>query len=863
MSDRDALLAAVDLQTLLVELTGIESRGHGYPCPNPSHEQTGRTPPVSVSMNGGYQIWHCHPCDTGGTAIDALMLAHGLDEAGAFEELRDRTGHSQDRWSHPQLVATYTYVDEQGGALFEVGRFEPGFDGKPKSFVQRQPGRSDWRGGIEGVRRVPYRLPELIAGVQAGKVIYVVEGEKNVDDLRRLGLVATCNPGGAGKWRPEFTEYLRGAKVAIVADKDKPGRRHAIDVVRSLEGVAAVVRIGEAAEGCHDVSDHLAAGHGLKELVAVSVEELESMVEAATENPLDGDWLTGSPMDPCAVLLEPLPTLPGFPFMHAAMAAMVSGPTGRGRSSFVQACAYDAALKGLRVLYLGGEVTEDEFNARAALIAEKRDDDPEHVRSDLANVRYLDLRNTLELAWKKPKQWLSAVGERYHVVIVDPLGDAIDALELEDKNEDYRRFYGRLIEPLRKHGTAVVMLDNIGHAEDARNRPRGASSKMDKADLMFSCVAQDDPGALRMTLRKRRTVRSSLRVGDAWECDEATQTVKALGRAAEPSAQEREHDARVAAVEAALTDKPQSELAVVREASRIHGAVIPRTTVQRILTELYAVQEAAQVGGGWVRAAGPQEPSPSLFDQEAGSRTATAPADTGESPAGDAGRPRDEEKREKVLAALSDEPQSERTIAELAGVPRSTAQRILGELAEEGEATQTDSGWVAQNPVPTRPPKGWAVGTPHFGPPPAEPESPVDIGDSGVREGVREGVRREMSGHPPEGSFRTPPDDDRGPVCVKTSASPPARPVADLTDDEVSACREATPPPSADGGLALDPVTHPSPLEVVQSGRPCPKHPDAGRWRFPESDFWLCLACYPTTAGPGVVIEPSDLEGDS
>jgi hypothetical protein len=236
-------------------------------------------------------------------------------------------------------------------------------------------------------------------------------------------------------------------------------------------------------------------------------------------------WLVGSPMDPCAVPFDPLPTLAGFPFMHAAMAAVIAGPTGRGRSSLIEACAYDAARKGLQVAYLGSEVTDQEFNARAALLAEKRGDDPEDVREDLARVRYLDLRDTLERAWKKPKQWVEGAGRFYDVVIIDPVGDALETLRLEDTNEDYRRFYGRLIEPLRKHTAAVVMLDNVGHSDDARERPLGPSSKMHKADLMFSCEAQDEPPALQMTLRKRRTIRSSLRVGASWECDEATQRV--------------------------------------------------------------------------------------------------------------------------------------------------------------------------------------------------------------------------------------------------------------------------------------------------------------------------------------------------
>lgn len=53
---------------------------------------------------------------------------------------------------------------------------------------------------VQGTRQVPYRLPELVAA-PLSSAIYIVEGEKDADRLAALGLVATCNAGGAGKWK--------------------------------------------------------------------------------------------------------------------------------------------------------------------------------------------------------------------------------------------------------------------------------------------------------------------------------------------------------------------------------------------------------------------------------------------------------------------------------------------------------------------------------------------------------------------------------------------------------------------------------------------------------------------------------------
>ena len=81
--------------------------------------------------------------------------------------------------------------------------------------------------------RVLYRLPELLRA-DPSIPVYIAEGEKDVDHLVDLGLVATCNPGGAGNWKPQFSRFLRGRTVIILPDNDDAGRRHAEQIARSL-----------------------------------------------------------------------------------------------------------------------------------------------------------------------------------------------------------------------------------------------------------------------------------------------------------------------------------------------------------------------------------------------------------------------------------------------------------------------------------------------------------------------------------------------------------------------------------------------------------------------------------------------------
>ena len=125
--------------------------------------------------------------------------------------------------------------------------------------------------GLDGVRRVPYRLPQLLSTVGT---VYITEGEKDADRLADLNLTATCNPCGAGNWRPEFNQHFVGRDVVILPDNDGPGLEHADDVARSLYPVAKSVRVawlsGLATKG--DVNDWLDAGHTVVELEEVTAQ---------------------------------------------------------------------------------------------------------------------------------------------------------------------------------------------------------------------------------------------------------------------------------------------------------------------------------------------------------------------------------------------------------------------------------------------------------------------------------------------------------------------------------------------------------------------------------------------------------------
>ena len=190
-----------------------------FRCPYPASHQNGDANP-SARYNPKKGAWCCDICKNGGGWTDLCGL---LEVEGK---------HRSD------IVATYPYTDEAGQLLFEVVRKVP------KKFLQRRPdGAGGWIWKLKGVRRVLYRLPEVLAAVQEGRVVYLVEGEKDADNLAKLGLVATTNAGGAGKWRREYTEALSGARVVLLGDNDTAGEGHVQTVTQALHGVVAEIRV--------------------------------------------------------------------------------------------------------------------------------------------------------------------------------------------------------------------------------------------------------------------------------------------------------------------------------------------------------------------------------------------------------------------------------------------------------------------------------------------------------------------------------------------------------------------------------------------------------------------------------------------
>ena len=118
----------------------------------------------------------------------------------------------------------------------------------------------------------------MIEAIAAKRTIFIPEGEKDCDALAKLGLAASCNAGGASedgnrpKWTAKHAAFFAGADVVILPDNDDPGRAHGEAIAKSLQGIAARVRMldlpGLKDKG--DVSDWLAKGGDAPQLMALA-----------------------------------------------------------------------------------------------------------------------------------------------------------------------------------------------------------------------------------------------------------------------------------------------------------------------------------------------------------------------------------------------------------------------------------------------------------------------------------------------------------------------------------------------------------------------------------------------------------------
>jgi hypothetical protein len=299
-------------------LSGVIKVGEGWSARCPAHEDKRRSLSIGVGAEDRILL-RCHA----GCASAAIVEALGLKLADLFA---DSSASSR------RIAATYDYCDERGELLYQVVRFDP------KDFRQRRPdGKGDWIWNLDGVQRVLYGLPEL----QGQEAAAIVEGEKDSEAARAQEIPATCNVGGAGKWRDEYSQQLKAAgikRIVVIPDNDEPGRKHADAVARSCHAAGLAAKICTLPDGLKDVSDYLTK-HKRDELISL-------LRNAEPFEPAPGVATAGLTLTALRDLLaEPDETVQWIVSdrIPAGGVVMLAGKPKAGKSTIARACAFAVA----------------------------------------------------------------------------------------------------------------------------------------------------------------------------------------------------------------------------------------------------------------------------------------------------------------------------------------------------------------------------------------------------------------------------------------------------------------------------------------------------------------------------------------
>lgn len=433
----------------------------------------------SLSVDKAKGTYFDHEIKVGGGAIDLIMRERGCDLAGAMawlesEGLKEPSAEQAPASAKPNSTF-YDYYGADGAAAYRVERRERGL---VKTFLQHGP---DGRGGfhcvkgcMDGVERLPYRLPQLIEA-PLDRLVYIVEGEKDADRLAQAGLIVTTNSGGAGNFKAELAKYFTGRRVIIIADNDKPGRDHAADVEKKLKSQAAEVAIlSLPGPEKGDVSDWLALGGSAFELGRLATAALEKpakllpLIDPAAWQGLDApsrEW----------ALSEWIP---------ARQATYLTGPGSAGKSLLTQMLCTCIALgrpfMGIETrqavaIYVTCEDDADELHRRQKAICEALGVPLSALAGKLHLVSLAGAIGN-ELATFTPEGRMT-VAENYHVLRATALATGAGFIALDNVahlfagNENIRNqvaaFVGLLNQLAHDTRGSVLFLGHPNKAGDA------------------------------------------------------------------------------------------------------------------------------------------------------------------------------------------------------------------------------------------------------------------------------------------------------------------------------------------------------------------------------------------------------------
>jgi putative DNA primase/helicase len=486
---------------LLNKMKGVKRSGSGWTAQCPAHSDDRSSLSISQGDDGRILLYCFAKCST-----ENVCTALGI-------ELKDLMPENT---SQSRIVQTYDYRDETGTLLYQNCRFEP------KDFRQRKPdGQGGWEWKLNGVRRVPYRLPELLNS--AADVVYLVEGEKDVDNLTALGLTVTS----LKNWRIEFNPFLAHFQtIIILQDHDRSGVKQAADAARTMRGTVRALKVvdlfdGEPLPDKHgkDVSDWLAAGG--------TVDQLQAIIESAPElSPDDAKDLPQIITSFSALMSRGFNDGEEIAF-HACRGELVliQSVTNHCKSTLTRNAAITLSAGGeflsvvksgtpRRVLLLNLEGAGGRFQSDLRLMTR----DLTHSEMVLVRENFFPTHaptiddEPLSLSRHMDLIEAEALATQVDVAIIDTASAAFSIRSENDNSEVANHVMKRLVKLARRLNCLIVLVHHIGKAKteegstrEQAHRGRGASAWADFSTSIFNLeVDTGDKNRVTLTCGKRK-----------------------------------------------------------------------------------------------------------------------------------------------------------------------------------------------------------------------------------------------------------------------------------------------------------------------------------------------------------------------
>ena len=446
----------------------------------------------SKSVDTEKGTWYDHESQESGGFTDLCKQAYPEANGHMADFLESKFKIEKDPAFASQKrdqITVYDYIGDHGVLEYQVIRTD--FSDGSKTFRQQRPdGKGGWIKNLKDVRRIPYNLPEVLH--RKDRWVWVVEGEKCVEKLREIGILATTNNGGSGNWTEEHSEWLKDRKVIVVPDNDEAGQKHAAKVVNSLLSVAHEVRVLDLSKELPnkgDIVDWLDSGK-TKEQLAALVRKTEKVEEQfpdpgviEQEPPPTFPILSLSDlqaMPPVQFLVDGLFTRHGFAVMY--------GSPGCGKTFValdVALCVasgkdwHGRAVKQGAVLYIAGEGVGGLGKRTKAWI--------EHNYPSANNLPLFILPTSVNFASTGDVEKLTSTihklqedkGVEFSLIVVDTVARALLGAD-ENSATDIGKFVKACDRLKDEYGCALLGIHHSG--KDATKGMRGSSALLGAVD---------------------------------------------------------------------------------------------------------------------------------------------------------------------------------------------------------------------------------------------------------------------------------------------------------------------------------------------------------------------------------------------